>query len=121
MSIFGKNKKNNGAKGDRCPLMGGKKCIEHECVYYQPIMLVDNSKRPPEMFEQYNCSTVNEQIYLRNISQALYESGAATESLRNEVVKESQLSRHENNQYHKEAMRQPINVTHASKNYLEQN
>lgn len=102
----------------RCPLIK-KPCIEHDCVYYRPIQLVDKSNMPFKLIEQWNCTTINQELYLRDISQASYEHGAAIESLRNEVVKESKISRQAVQQNHSENIQKNIALTYNGSPHLE--
>lgn len=114
MSIFTSDKKTK-----RCPFMGGKPCMEHECMLYQPIVVVDKTKTPSQPFERWDCTFNNQNIHGQSIGQAMHEAGAATESLRNEVIKESRLARQETQQQHRETLNQAASIGHNGQTILE--
>ncbi len=114
MSIFTSDKKTK-----RCPFMSGKPCMQHECMLYQPIIVVDKSKTPSQPFERFDCTFNNQNIHGQSLGQAAHETGAAIESLRNEVIKESRIARQETQQQHRERLQQTASLDHNGRTILE--
>lgn len=84
--IFGKPK--NDAK--LCPAFKSP-CIQHKCVKY--IQVRGNHPQTGAEIDQWDCADVWIPILLINTAKEVRQGAAATESFRNEMVKESALSR----------------------------
>lgn len=71
-------------KGNHCPLIG-KKCIEHKCSWYAQIR-GQNPNTGQEVDEWQCVVSLLPMLLLENSSQQR-QTGAAIESMRNEMVK----------------------------------
>lgn len=67
-----------------CPLFK-KPCIEHKCAWY--IQVRGLHPQTGEEFDRYDCTMVIQPILLIENSQQQRQTGAAIESLRNEMVR----------------------------------
>ncbi len=70
--------------GDACPFLGGKPCIGLKCK----MMTQLRGKHPQtdEPIDEWDCAIKWLPVLLIESTQAAKESGAAVESLRNEIV-----------------------------------
>ena len=78
------------AKGNWCPLIKGK-CIEHKCAFYMQVR--GNNPQTGQEIDQYGCAVQFLPLLMIENSQQQRQTGAAVESMRNEMVdtaKESQ-------------------------------
>ena len=77
------------AKGNWCPLIKGK-CVEHKCAFYMQVM--GKNPNTGEDVNQFGCAVQFLPMLLIENSQQQRQTGAAVESMRNEVVKETKES-----------------------------
>ncbi len=76
--------------GEACPFMGGAPCIQLKCKMFTQL----RGKHPQtgEPIDEWDCAIKWLPVLLIESTQAAKESGAAVESLRNEIV-EAQTTR----------------------------
>lgn len=72
------------AKGNWCPLIKGK-CVEQKCVFFTQVM--GTNPNTGEDVNQSGCAIQFLPMLLIENSQQQRQTGAATESFRNEMVK----------------------------------
>ena len=70
----------------QCPLLK-KKCIKHRCVWYN--MLQGNHPQTGAMVQEWGCSIAWLPLLLVENSGKISQTTAATESFRNEMVKQN--------------------------------
>ncbi len=77
--------------GDACPFLGGQPCIGLKCK----MMTQLRGKHPQtgEPIDEWDCAVKWLPVLLIESTQAARESGAAVESLRNEIVEAREVRR----------------------------
>lgn len=74
------------ARGTKCPVMGGKSCMQFECVWWMSIKGADPQTGEP--VEEWNCAVVYQVVASLETAQQSRQTGAAVESFRNEMVRQ---------------------------------
>ena len=75
------------ANGKWCPLIKGK-CVEHKCAFYMQIM--GQNPNTGESVNEWGCAIQFLPMLIIENSQQQRQTGAATESFRNEMTKAHQ-------------------------------
>jgi hypothetical protein len=71
-------------QGNYCPLIK-KKCIKHKCAWYTQVRGLNPNTG--QEIDQWGCAVSWMPIMSIEVAQKQYQTGAAVESFRNEVVK----------------------------------
>lgn len=72
--------------GTKCPVMGGKPCMQFECKWWMSIK--GPHPQTGEPVEEWNCAVVYQVVAGLEAAQQARQTGAAVESFRNEMVRQ---------------------------------